>query len=86
MPAGERPQWLTVGDFDNDGNLDTVVPSSTGYPATNYLTLNLGDGQGHFTAGGTTPVNAEVLRTAALDVDNDGDLDLLVGCLPAERG
>ena len=77
VPAGTQPQWLTAGDFDNDGDIDTVVPSHTGNPNANYLSINWGDGQGHFTAGNPILINAEVLHTATLDVDNDGDLDLL---------
>jgi enediyne biosynthesis protein E4 len=76
---------VTAGDYDNDGDLDLfvggrVIPGSYPLPPRSYLLRN--------DAGKFTDVTAEVapgleyvgMVTAALwtDVDNDGQLDLMV--------
>jgi hypothetical protein len=68
------------GDFDNDGHSDLFVPQTGG------CKLYRNDGKGHFqdvTAGSGELARMTGLVTSAAwgDFDNDGHLDLLVGCL-----
>ncbi|OUJ69493.1 hypothetical protein BXP70_26270 [Hymenobacter crusticola] len=66
---------LTVGDVDNDGDLDLLTVN----PAQNNVSVRLNNGNGTFSGGqdiaaGTYPTNI-VLG----DVDGDGDLDFVTG-------
>ena len=68
------------GDFDNDGNLDLVVPQPRG------CKLFKGDGKGRFAdvttqAGDLGNFSGQATSAAWGDFDNDGKLDLFVGCL-----
>ncbi len=67
----------SFGDVDNDGDLDLYT--GAGYSDPNYLYLN--DGSGYFedvTAASGTSCNNYTRGTEFFDVDNDGDLDLVV--------
>ena len=71
------PDSIAVGDFDNDGRIDVL---SSGYESSfNYITRlfrNKGDGNWEQVP---TPLPDFKFATAAwVDVDNDGDLDLLI--------
>jgi hypothetical protein len=71
---------LVFGDFDNDGRPDLLVPQSGG------CKLYHNDGQGHFTdvtakSGDLGKFTGDVTCAAWGDCDNDGRLDLVVGCL-----
>ncbi len=74
LPTNSRGS--TVGDIDNDGDLDILVNNS--WDDTNVL---LNDGHGRFTDGHKTTGGAVFYgHGAALgDLDDDGDLDLAMG-------
>jgi hypothetical protein len=67
------------GDFDNDGHPDLLVPQKTG------LKLFKNDGKGKFTdvteKAGLAKSSYWATSAAVGDVDNDGHLDIVVGCL-----
>jgi hypothetical protein len=68
------------GDFDNDGHPDLLVPQKNG------LRLFKNDGKGKFTdvtdkSGDLAKATCWATSAAWGDVDNDGHLDLVVGCL-----
>jgi FG-GAP-like repeat len=68
------------GDFDNDGHPDLFVPQK----GKSLLFKN--DGKGKFVdvtakAGDLANLNAWATSAAWGDVDNDGHLDLVIGCL-----
>jgi uncharacterized repeat protein (TIGR01451 family) len=62
----------TLGDVDNDGDLDAFVSNQGG----NKVWLN--DGSGAFTDSGQSLGSANSFGTALGDVDSDGDLDAVV--------
>jgi hypothetical protein len=67
----------SFGDVDNDGDLD--IYTGAGYSDPNCLFLN--DGSGYFvdvTNASGTSCNNYTRGTELFDVDNDGDLDLVV--------
>jgi len=86
--------WGTgLVDFDNDGDLDIFIANghvqdnvelrddTTAYMARNVLLMN--DGNGHFadvseTAGDGLDVKLSSRGTAFDDLDNDGDIDVVI--------
>ncbi len=72
FPLSEDSTYAAaVGDIDGDGRSDVFLG---GYERGSLL---LGDGDGHFTAGGSLPVGFGRVRGATFaDLDGDGDQDL----------
>ena len=83
-----RAAGIAVGDINNDGDLDLfqgnvgrILPSDFWLPARSLLLLNLGEGQ--FLditegAGLSSLFGLEITGAGLVDIDNDGDLDLLI--------
>ena len=70
---------IVVGDFDEDGDPDLVLPNSgriTGEDG-NTVVLFLNDGAGHFTQGGEFLVAERPMCLAVGDFDSDGHLDVV---------
>jgi Flp pilus assembly protein TadD len=78
-PAGSVPIGCVAGDIDNDGTPDLFI--------LRYGTSSLykNDGKGHFTditaASGIRPLPFLPGAAALVDVDHDGDLDLVIAGL-----
>jgi enediyne biosynthesis protein E4 len=76
-PLGDLGQAfdLAVGDVDNDGDLDVVQTNQDKGP---LLLVNLGGGQFQETAAAAgLPTLAVPLNAYLVDVENDGDLDVV---------
>lgn len=77
FPAGYGVNDITIGDFNDDGNLDLAFANTD----RKYLTVLLGNGQGNFTPAPNSPFPVEVKPhvhgIATGDFNNDGKLDLV---------
>jgi hypothetical protein len=71
---------ISLGDFNEDGNMDVAFPlSSNGiqrHDLSTDLFIYLGDGTGNFTKGQTVTVQEEPGSTLAADFNKDGHVDL----------
>ncbi|NOU36040.1 MAG: choice-of-anchor D domain-containing protein [Kiritimatiellaceae bacterium] len=67
---------MAVADFDGDGDFDILISNDNA--TTPGSTLFLNDGTGTFTTGWTSSTLRFTCRPKAIDLDNDGDLDVLV--------
>ena len=79
-PAGEWPQDVVTGDFNNDGNLDLAALNGGGSYVVgpgNTITVRLGDGLGGFGAANSFPTNNGPRSMAVGDFNNDGNLDVV---------
>ena len=75
LPTTGGTYGVAVGDFDRDGYPDVAASSSRTSP-TAFLTIYYGDATGTFARSYSGMLGAATYLTS-VDVDNDGDLDLL---------
>jgi FG-GAP-like repeat len=84
--AGGNPSWIVVGDFNHDGKADiavanepdpNLIPSTSGGPAHDSVSILLGNGDGTFRPSIDTPTLG-ALTMAAADFNGDGKLDLVI--------
>jgi Ca2+-binding RTX toxin-like protein/6-phosphogluconolactonase (cycloisomerase 2 family) len=73
--AGDGPQWISHGDFDNDGDTDLAVANQV----NNTVSLLINDGDGGFSESAAPYVGAGPESVALADFNGDGRLDLAVG-------
>lgn len=76
IPAAQDPSWVVAGDFTGDGSLDLAVLLES----PDRVMLLVGDGQGGFVQGDSTPLgfDSDPQALAAADINGDGLLDLVV--------
>jgi hypothetical protein len=73
-PIGSEASPSVVADFDNDGSTDVATGNST----SDTTSIALGGGDGSFRSVQNVDVGTRPHGIVALDVDGDGDLDLVV--------
>ncbi len=87
VAAGLNPKALAVADVNGDGKPDLVV--ATGVTAsTNQISVLLGKGDGTFQPPFNIPLPAGEIpnAVAVLDLDGDGNPDIVVGDCCADAG
>ncbi|MBU8922596.1 MAG: VCBS repeat-containing protein [Bacteroidales bacterium] len=72
--TGVFPEGICVADLDGDGDVDIVVPSTTG----DLVSIFMNNGDGTFAARVDVSVLSDPCNVFAHDIDLDGDNDLLI--------
>ncbi len=80
LPTGIIPRHSAPADLDGDDRVDVVVIGPTGSGVGNVGILR-GDGEGSFAAGPILEVGQSLNHVIGVDVDDDGDQDLVVSDL-----
>jgi hypothetical protein len=75
-PAGSSPEYLALGDFNGDGNIDLAIVDSD----SNSLTVLLGDGAGNFAPAPYSPLatGPTPFGVAIGDFNGDGRADFAI--------
>ena len=74
----DRTASVSLGDIDNDGDIDAVVANGRHWPQQNQVFFN--SGKGKFTVSQPLAITSETsYATELADFDLDGDLDVAVG-------
>ena len=79
LGAGATRGEISLGDFNEDGNIDVVYPLSSDalkHGLGTDLFVYLGDGAGNFTKGQTITVGLEPGSTWTADFNKDGHMDI----------
>ncbi|MFQ5461077.1 MAG: S8 family serine peptidase [Phycisphaerae bacterium] len=71
--AGNGPVWVTLGDYDGDTDLDAAFSLGD-----NTIHIMLNDGGGTLSGNNNFTTGVGPTTSVAKDLDNDGDLDLVV--------
>lgn len=72
--AGDNPNGVATGDFNNDGKPDFAVASQ----GTANVTVYLGNGTGGFTLAGSFAALQGAFSVAVGDINKDGKQDLVI--------
>ena len=72
--GSSQSEGVSLGDLDNDGDLDAFVTNSSGQANKVYLN----DGSGNYTDSGQNLGSSWSQEVVLADLDNDGDLDAFV--------
>ncbi|MBD1211072.1 MAG: VCBS repeat-containing protein, partial [Ignavibacteria bacterium] len=72
LSGGSNPEFITTGDFDNDGDLDLATANY----GTNTVSILMNSGFGTFALTGNFPVGTQPQFITAADLNGDGNLDL----------
>jgi hypothetical protein len=81
ISTGPSPRWIAIADVNHDRNPDIIVANAGSDSAdTVSITVLLGDGRGgfHRAAGSPFPAGHLPNDVAIGDMNNDGNLDLVV--------
>ena len=70
--------FVYPADFNGDGSVDFTVSTSTDGGFTYTLSVRFNDGTGQFTPANSIASIREMAGTMTADLDNDGDMDLVV--------
>ena len=73
FPTSGNPEYVAVGDFNNDGILDLAIGNFT---ATNSVAVLMGNGDGSFRPASFYPAGDMSSGIAVGDFNGDGKLDL----------
>lgn len=73
---GETSAGVSLGDIDNDGDLDIVLAKGRHWPLHDVILRN--DGKGRFATEVLSHAPDRTYSAALADLDGDGDLDIVV--------
>ena len=85
-PTGPNPFSLAVGDFKGDGKLDLAVTSDCNPTCGGFASIYLGNGDGTFQAKVDYTVGSSPSELIAVDLNNDGKLDIAVTVTASTAG